>query len=136
MQPKHIVAPDGSYEEWRLRHKLHRVAGPAFIGYENGNVTIEQWCLNDKRHRENGPARIKYRDGGVIEEEWWIDNKLHRENGPAYIKYQDGKIIYKEWWVEGILLSKEDFSLEMIVKMRAYSLFSPVEIARMRKYAT
>ena len=106
MQPEHIVAEDGSWERWILDGKLHREDGPAYIRYEDNATTIK---------------------------EWWIENCLHREDGPAYVVCKNQKIIYEEWWLDGAVLSKEDFtSIEMIDRMGAYSLFSPIEIARMK----
>ena len=136
-QPKHIVDKSGRSEKWLLNDKLHREDGPAWIEYDkNGKVVEERWYLNGIRHRENGPAYIKYKGGAVLQEQWVINGDLHREDGPAWIKYQNGKAVLEGWWLNNKLLSKEDFtSLDMIVRMKAYKLFSPIEIARLRKNA-
>ena len=107
MQPERIIAPDGTWEKW---------------------------ILDDKYHREDGPAIIRYEDGVVVYEEWWVNGIPHRTDDSACIKYEGGKAVYKQWWVNGIQLTKADFtSIDMIDRMKAYSLFSPIEIAKMRK---
>lgn len=109
MQTKRIVASDGTFEEWRVDHELHREDGPGHIEYENGEVVVE---------------------------EWWLNGWLHRVDGPAYIEYKDGRVIYEQWYLGGEILTKKDFtSIEMIDRMKAYNLFNPIEIARLRKNA-
>ena len=134
MQPEHVLAPDGSREYWILNGKLHREGAPAYIEYEDGKVTHKGWWIKGLSHREDGPACIEYKDGEIVKEEWWINGDRHRKNGAAWIEYKNGKIILEEWWVNGKELLKEDFtSVEMIDQLKAYRLFSPIEIARMRK---
>ena len=102
MQPKHIVAEDGSWEKWVFNGNLQREDGPAFIKYEGGVVIEEIWSLNGI-HREGGPAYIKYEDGVVVREEWWLNGKRHRVDGPAVIGYKDGQTFFEEWWVNSKL---------------------------------
>ena len=110
MQPKHIIAPDGAWEKWVLDGRLHNENKPAYIRYENGKATVE---------------------------EWWLSGCIHRENGPACVVYEDGRVIHEEWWVDGKYLNKGDFtSIEMIDRMKAYRLFSPIEIAKMKSKIT
>ena len=160
MKPKRIVAPDNSWEKWVLNNKIHREDGPAVIRYNDEKVIEEQWRVEGRLHRKNSPAIIRYKDGVVTEEQWWVNDKSHRKDAPAIIRYNDGVVVYEEWftnnirhredgpaiirysdgaewwWINGILLSKKDFTLDMIIKMKAYSLFSPIDIARMRKNET
>ena len=131
MKPKyvHVVLEDSSWERWEVGNKLHREDGPAYIGYENGEVVKETWALNGMFHNENGPAIIDYENGEVIEEYWYVNNFLHRKDGPAWIKYRNGKIVIQEWWVNNRRFSKKDFgSLEMINEMQAWELFEPHEL--------
>ena len=87
-------------------------------------------------YRENKPAIIEYKNGVVLLEEWWGNNNYHRCDGPAVIVYRDGEIVNEEWWLNGKCLIKEDFtSIEMITRLKAYSLFSPIEIAKLKKNA-
>ena len=103
---RHIVASDGSCEEWRLGHKFHREDGPAIIEYEDGKTISEKWVLNDM---------------------------LHNENGPAWVEYEDGQVIREEWWIKDHYLTKENFtSLEMVNRMKAWNLFEPHELAELR----
>lgn len=134
MQPKHAVAPDGSYELWEVNGDLHREDGPAWISYQNGKIIEKGWWFKGKSHRENGPAIIKYRDGVITGEQWYFNGGRHRGNGPAWIAYEDGKIVERQWWLNGKQLSKRSFkSIEMIDQLKAYSLFTPLEVARIRK---
>ena len=163
MKPEHTVAPDGSWEKWEINERCYRKDGPAYIRYKDNKIILKEWysaSVPGVRHREDGPAIIRYLDNQVIEEEWWFEGWLHREDGPAVVIYKDGKIVEKEWWMNhkrhrengpayigrddeeewwlnDKLLSKEDFkSLEMIERMEAYRLFSPIEIAKMKKNET
>ena len=111
MKPKHVVIHGGSVERWELK--------------------------NRKLHREDGPALIMRKEGKIVEEWWQLYGKFHREDGPAYIKFKDGEITRKQWFANGKRLRKEDFtSIEMIDRMKAYSLFTPIEIAKMKKNET
>ena len=128
-------------KEWWINGKLSRKDGPAHIEYENGRVIKEVWRVEGQLHREGGPAWIAYKDGEIIEEQWWLrsDNNRyyrHRENGPAWVTYEDGEIVAGEWWVNGKRLCKEDFKqAEMVDQLKAYLLFTPIEIARLKKNA-
>ena len=159
MKPKHIVSKSGSYEYWELNGRYHRKDGPAYIEYENGRIAGEEWYRNGYFYREGGPALIKYENGEPIREEWYL-NRLHRENGPAYIEYEDGKVIrelwydnglwhredgpayvsydecriIEEWYTNGVQLTVENFTcLEIVTRMKAWSLFKPHEIIEMMK---
>ena len=117
MQPERRVAKDGSWEEW-----------------------VVKGSRKTKLHREDGPARTRYKDGKIVEEQWWVKGGVsshrHREDGPALVKYEDGKVVHEEWWVNGKELLKENFkSLELVKKLKAYRLFNPIEIARLKKNA-
>ena len=164
IQPKRIIAENGSIEKWILFGKFHREDGPAWTKYKNGEIVHEEWYIDDLCHRIGGPAHIEYKNGRVIKEVWWVEGKCHREDGPAYIEYdingkptreawyvnnerhrgdgparidyKDGVPIKKVWILQSKVLQKEDFtSIKMIDKLKAYSLFSPIEIARLKKNA-
>ena len=136
MKPKRIIAPDNSWEKWVLNNKIHREDGSAVIKYNDGNVIEEQWRVEGRLHRKDAPAIIRYKDGVVVEEEWFTNNIRHRIDGSARIEYNNGKVNAEQWWVDGTRVTKEDFtSIDMIDRMKAYSLFAPIEIARMRKNA-
>jgi len=63
---------------------------------------------------------------------WYLNDKYHREDGPA-VERATG---YKAWYLNDKHLSKEDFtSLDQIIKMQAFDLFTPQEIVRMRNEA-
>jgi hypothetical protein len=103
--------------------------------YPNGSLEHQAWFLNGSVHNEEGPARIKYYENGNIEyQEWRFDGKLHNEDDPAYIRYyEDGKVDYQSWHLNAKRIFKKDFtSLDMIKKMNAFELFSPIEIARFK----
>ena len=136
MQPERKVTENGTLEQWFLGDKLHREDGPAYIRYRDGKVVSERWFIDNKRHRLNDPAVIIYEDGKIIAEQWWVTNFLHRENGPAIISYVNSPHIKKIWYLNGRELFKRDFtSIEMIDRMKAYSLFNPIEIARLKRNA-
>lgn len=132
MQPKHVLAKDG-LKKWELNGKLHRVDGPAYVICQDGEIIVEQWWINGNRHRVDGPAYVEYNNGEIIREEWWVNGKFHREGGPATVRYVNNRVVYEEWYLDGEILAKKDFtSIEMIDRMRAYKLFTPLEVARMR----
>ena len=142
MQSEHVIkhynSPD-SLEYWIVKGKFHREDGPAYIKYDKGLAYDIRWYINGNYHRENGPAKVLYDPDTelLITEEWYKNGLLHRYDGPALIYYKNGEKALIRWYINDIELRKTDFtSLETIDRMRAYSLFSPVEIARMRKYAT
>jgi antitoxin component YwqK of YwqJK toxin-antitoxin module len=103
--------------------------------YPNGNLEVQEWWLKGNPHNEEGPASIWFYENGNIEKQSWrLNGKLHNEEGPALIGYhEDGKVKFKVWYINGKYLSKEDFtSLDMIRRMDAFELFSPIEIARFK----
>jgi hypothetical protein len=61
---------------------------------------------------------------------WYDGDRLHRTDGPA-IEYLAGG---KEWWLNGSRLTKTWFIAhpKKINRMKAWELFTPVEIVRMR----
>ena len=125
------------YEEWysgSVPGVRHREGGPAAIWYEGGKILEEEWWFEGGLHKKDDPAIIRYnKDEKITEEQWWVNDKRHRANGPAAIIYKDGKTIKEEWYLNGKPLRKANFtSIAMIDRMKAYSLFSPIEIARMR----
>lgn len=84
-----------------------------------------------KLHNPIGPACIMpTADGlGMF---WYKDDEHHREDGPAQIR-EHCPFGNKVWNLNGKEIEKEDFtSLDMIVKMQALELFTPVEIAAMK----
>ena len=106
VQPLNLVSrrADGTIERkvWRIKGKLHREDGPAWIYYRpDGTVYSEQWYLNGNLHREDGPAGINYRqDGTISSETWYLNGKLHREDEPAMIVYRhDGTIERRVWFL-------------------------------------
>jgi antitoxin component YwqK of YwqJK toxin-antitoxin module len=103
--------------------------------YPNGNVAYQEWLLDGQWHNEEGPARVSYYENGNLwRQVWYLNGRIHNKEGPARIGYyEDGKVMFKEWFLDGKYLSKEDFtSLDMIKKMNAFELFSPLEIARFK----
>lgn len=95
------------------------------------------WYLNGERHRKDGPADIRYETGTKIIgiEYWFLNGEPHREDGPADIYYKNGKVLEeeKEWHLNGSELFKKDFTtIEMINSMKAWSLFTPVELIRLK----
>jgi antitoxin component YwqK of YwqJK toxin-antitoxin module len=103
--------------------------------YPNGNLRYQAWFLNGELHKKEGPAVIGYHENGNLwYQEWRLNGKLHKEEGPAFIRYhENGNVKLKEWWLTGKELSKKDFtSLDMIRKINAFELFSPLEIARFK----
>ena len=97
---------------------------------------IENLHIPLKLQKKNGATTVEYGNGKIIKR-WWLDDKLHRDDGPAYIEYRNGVKKFEWWFINGKPLTKEDFtSIEMIDRMKAYSFFSPVEIAKMRKNET
>jgi antitoxin component YwqK of YwqJK toxin-antitoxin module len=103
--------------------------------YPNGKVRYQKWTLNGKLHNEEGPAIIRYHKNGNIQYQvWYLNDKWHNEEGPARVSYhKDGKVMFKEWCLDGKELTKEDFtSLDMIKRVNAFELFSPIEIARLK----
>ena len=106
--------------EYKLNGNFHREDGPAVI-WPDGT---KEWWINGKRHKEDGPAFIR-----EDHKEWWINYKRHRIDGPA-VTFQNGE---KQWWVLDKKLSREDFtSFDMVKRMKAEELFTPVELARLR----
>jgi len=86
----------------------------------------KRWRLNDLLHREDGPA-VEWTDGHKA---WYLNGKRHRKDGPA-IEWANG---HRTWYLNDKHLSKEDFtSLDQIIKMQAFDLFTPQEIIVMRK---
>jgi antitoxin component YwqK of YwqJK toxin-antitoxin module len=103
--------------------------------YPNGNVEFQGWYLNGKWHNEEGPAHIRYYENGQIRfRRWCLNGEFHNEEGPACIRhYEDGKVEYQGWYLNDKRIFKKDFtSLDMIKRMNAFELFSPLEIARMK----
>ena len=120
-------------KEWFLNGEWHREDGPA-IERTDGD---KAWWLNGKRHRKDGPADIRYKSGTKIVnvEFWFLNGEPHREDGPADIYYKNGKVLEeeKEWHLNGSELFKKDFTtIEMINSMKAWSLFTPVELIRLK----
>jgi antitoxin component YwqK of YwqJK toxin-antitoxin module len=103
--------------------------------YLNWNIKFQEWFLKGKLHNEDGPAKIEYYESGAVRgQDWLLNGKWHNEEGPAWISYyENGKVKCKEWWFEDKQLYKKDFtSLDMIKRMDAFELFSPLEIARFK----
>lgn len=93
------------------------------------------WYYDGDYHRIDGPSEIERDEvSGGRDEYWSIRGKWHREDGPAIIEYdKDGNVIDEEWYLQDRELSKENFtSVSMINKMKAWSLFTPTELVRMR----
>ena len=67
-------------EEWWVNGKLHRVDGPAFIGYGH-----KSWWINGKRHRDNGPAVI-FTNGSIS---WFINDKHITKKVNDWMKSQN-----------------------------------------------
>ena len=123
---------------WYINGKRHREDGPCLIEYDtDGSIVREEWFINDKLHRENAPAYITYKNNKVSTENWYLNNQAHRLDDAAEIWYDDNlKVIKKKWFRWGREIFKEDFtSIEMIDQFNAHSLFSPIEIARLKKNA-
>lgn len=59
---------------------------------------------------------------------------LHRSNGPAFaVGKNNGFNKQPEWYRHGIELEKDDFdSIEMVNQMKAWALFTPHEIAKLK----
>lgn len=99
------------------------------VGYERvvlESGTVEYW-VDGVLHREGKPA-IEWSSGN---ESWYFDGKLHNDCGPA-IWQKNGTIL--EWWLHGKRLFKKDFTdFELIDKLGAWSIFTPVEIIEMKK---
>lgn len=95
-------------EEWYINSKKHgmrrhRTDGPAFIGYEDGEIRLQEWWLNGKVSREDGPAIIRYfEDKSIRTEEWFFKGNHHRIGGPADTQfYRPGVLKYKIWYKDG-----------------------------------
>jgi hypothetical protein len=82
--------------------------------------------MNDKtQDYEDGPAVI-YPNG---EKQWWQHDYRHRDGGPAIVFGNGNRL----WFFNGQQLSKRNFtSIEMIKRMKAYGLFTPKELIRMK----
>ena len=82
------------------------------------------------------PKTKYYENGNVEFEIWYKDGDLHRLDGPADIDYhENGNVKYKFWWKDGKKITKEDFKklgIEIIKQMKALSLFTPLELIRLK----
>ena len=120
MNPEVSYWPNGQKEResWIGDGKLHRVDGPAFIGYrETGQKHWEDWYADGKKHRLDGPAFTEYYPNGQKKIEiWWVDSKYHRIDGPAWISYHaNGQKRQEDWYVD----SKKLPDLRPIIKSRS-----------------
>ena len=125
-------------EKWYRHGVLHKDDGPAsVIYYPSGQVKIEEWFKQSSLSRAGAPAIIEYgKDGTIIKEEWWLDGLRHCSNGPAITEYGNGGTVEKAkaWFVNGVNYTKACFTnIDEVDKLKAYSLFTPIEIARLRK---
>ena len=111
-------------KEWKLKGKLHRLDGPAFVSvrgkewYRNGKLHrvdgpaleladgTKEWLQNGELHRLDGPAHIDR-----SRSTWWVNNERHRLDGPA-VEFTDGT---KEWWIKGENYSFKDFNLQVSI---------------------
>ena len=76
----------------------------------------------------NGYERITWSDKEI----WYQkDGRIHRVDGPAIERIVGNK----EWWLDGKRQYKGDFQKnpKMIVKMKAWELFEPEELVRLKK---
>ena len=83
---------------------------------------------NSALHCEFGPA-AEYDNG---DKHWYVDGMRHRIDGPAQ-EYADG--FGNVWCLNGMVLDKKFFMEErpdLISKMKAWELFTPDEIIKMR----
>lgn len=80
-----------------------------------------------ERPTRNGYELILYNNG---DKEYRYNGNLHREDGSAR-EYVNGD---KEWWLNGNELTKEWFlqNPEKIVPMKAWDLFEPEELIRLK----
>lgn len=93
----------------------------------------KSWYLDGQYHRVDGPCYIAYNKNEIYQEHWAREGNFYREDGPARIRYENGEIASQRWWLgKGELLKKDFTTLEMINRMKAWELFTPVEIMRMR----
>ena len=100
----------------------------------DGSLKRIVYKVNGVRTRDDGPAVIHYHNNKVTREAWYRNGYLHNDSGAAVISYdENGNIIQQEWYLDGERLSVFDFdTCEKIDKLKAYSLFSPIEIARIK----
>lgn len=108
------------------------------VGYELFKFTQWdwRWYFNGAHHREGKPAKVfLYPWTKQVQKlVWHRHGYLHNENGPAAIDYNDTGIIkQKNWFVNDCPLTKWNFkSISMVNKMKAWELFTPVELVRLR----
>lgn len=83
-------------------------------------------------YTRSGYELVLYNDGNT--KQWWLNGKLHREDGHAY-ENDDG---LKAWWLNGTRLDKAFFfsNPEKINEMKAWELFKPEEIVRLKNVHT
>lgn len=107
--------------------------------------------LGDWRHGPQENIEIKYWYSGepkVIKRNNYLGGKsygyfsegrfvLHRSDGPAFTIGKRGHLVspvfINQWYRHGIELEKDDFdSIEMVNQMKAWELFTPHEIAKLK----
>jgi hypothetical protein len=82
-------------------------------------LDIEVWFLKDKYHRVGGPAYRYWADGQLVKEMWFMYDCVHRNDGPAVTSWgNDGRLIQELWRLDGLPWTEE--KIEEFMRPDAY----------------
>jgi hypothetical protein len=80
-------------------HGTHTQTWSINDNYINSSSISEKWFLNGRLHRIDGPAFTRWSDGQKTLEEWRVNGRLHRIGGPAATEWSDGQTC--AFWYNG-----------------------------------